>query len=70
MSEWKTIDTAPIDGSVFLAYYKLEGLSESWQRVRQVFWSASIEDFVFSGRAVRSYSEKPTHWMPLPEPPL
>lgn len=71
MSEWQHIETAPKDGRIILAYFPLEGLAASWCRVMPVFYSHTMQPrpWIFAGRAASSYSDGPTHWMPLPEPP-
>lgn len=71
MSEWQPMDTAPKDGRIILAYFPLEGLGDSWCRVMPVFYSRTMQPrpWIFAGRAASSYSDGPTHWMPLPEPP-
>lgn len=72
MSEWRPIETAPKDGSVVLLWEKGSELiydSNSeiaagycrydghWTTGQYDFWCDEIECC------------KPTHWMPLPEPP-
>lgn len=71
MSEWKTIDSAPKDGTTILAFYPLDGLSNSWCRVVPVFWASRPQQWIFASRAASGFSAAylPTHWQPLPEPP-
>ena len=67
MSEWQPIETAPKDGSRFLAFH--DGHVDFWH------W----QDFKDGGKApvgwrnfVYVYPDGgniPSHWMPLPEPP-
>lgn len=71
--EWQPIETAPKDGSDVLLYFPLEGL-KGWSRVVICHWRTIGDErghWVWQDRAVRGYSDayKPTHWMPLPEPP-
>jgi hypothetical protein len=62
MSEWQSIETAPKDGTVILAYrYQLGSLS--WLIVMFNRGSDTWFDY-YTGMQVF-----PTHWMPLPEPP-
>lgn len=79
MSEWRPIETAPTDGTEFLAYDAKAGKMD-------VAYAASIKmdggDF-FRVYAVQSDGEygpsddefgyasnSITHWMPLPKPPV
>jgi uncharacterized protein DUF551 len=68
---WQPIETAPKDGSNIMLYYPLEGLDKSWERIVFCYWSERENNWVWSGRACRTFSRgfQPTHWMPLPEPP-
>lgn len=60
MSKWQPIETAPEEclvylcGDIFHAYMSKNG-----------YWTAADP----SGGGVNYLSDKPTHWMPLPEPP-
>ena len=60
MNEWKSIESAPKDGTWVLLHYERDLVPEI------TFWDETerkwLHDF--------SYSDKsPTHWMPLPESP-
>lgn len=55
MSEWQPIETAPKDGTWFLAY-------EADVPMYTAHWD---ED----GWYDLEWKCRPTHWMPLPEPP-
>lgn len=65
MSEWRTIESAPKDGTVFLGYrdgryrecYRVEREEETW------FFGGTI------GAHKNAPWLRPTHWMPLPEAP-
>lgn len=86
MSEWKTIESAPRDGTrIFLWLPEIEG----YQRERRIesFWMCGYwaneygngQASNVNARPSREYGEflaatwepiKPTHWMPLPPPPV
>ena len=55
--EWQPIETAPKDGTVFLAFWDKDGDTR----------------YVCAKRGRRGgpigLQRPPTHWMPLPEPP-
>lgn len=62
MDDWRTIDSAPKDGTPLLLYvrwggkrYRTVGRWNSHQRA----WLSEIFDTPI----------RPTHWMPLPAPP-
>jgi len=70
MTEWQPIETAPKDGTDILIYQPPEKI-----------WGLIFEHVIYvchfdgRGRWTESDGErysnfKPTHWMPLPEPPL
>ena len=64
--EWKPIDAAPQNGSVFLGYRDGK-VREAWRVPRN-----DCEMWVFggqSGSAEFAPQLKPTHWMPLPPAP-
>ena len=65
-NEWRDIETAPKDGTVFLGY-KLGQFRECYKVPRDdcdmwCFGGTSGADDLFP-------NIKPTHWMPLPKPP-
>lgn len=76
MSEWKTIDSAPKDGTVVLLF-----CPKSWdsEGVRVGWWCTSPAEHNFddsgwyddesASHDVSDLYGEPTHWMPLPEPP-
>lgn len=72
MSEWKTIDTAPKDGSEILIY-----LGAPWNKPEKARWYEPWGNWqagVIPSDPAREErfgigSAIPTHWMPLPEPP-
>ena len=68
MSEWQPIETAPKDGTSILVYsekgdkgaFLPGGMAvDRWQRE----YTTGFGEF-------NPYHWPPTHWMPLPEPPL
>jgi hypothetical protein len=61
MSEWQPIETAPKDGR-FLVFLS-DGAVEVAKRI------PNSKTMVIGGAFSFDRSEKPTHWMPLPEPP-
>jgi hypothetical protein len=67
MSEWQQIETAPKDGTAFLAYW----LRRYPDGTRYEAITPYVVAFYERGRFWPYYLEddQPTHWMPLPEPP-
>lgn len=75
LSGWRTIDSAPKDGSTILVYFKQHG----WMTVRwtdgdgdssspYAHWH--VDDHKHGPYPVRGYSEgDDTHWQPLDAPP-
>lgn len=64
---WQPIETAPKDGTIFIAYrpnFKESIVSE----VSEDYWFEA-DDFIPAGWANSSEISPPTHWMPLPQPP-
>lgn len=75
MSEWQLIDTAPKDGSevclgVFLSWGEQSKerdnplIGNGFYHTGAWFW----KNGVWRNRLAQ-YLHKPTHWMPMPEPP-
>lgn len=69
MSEWQPIETAPKDGTSFIAYTAEEGVDFfHWQDLSPsdapVGWRDSFINVYREGDP-----RGPTHWMPLPPPP-
>ena len=58
--EWQPIETAPRDGTELLLYQQEAGIQVSWwghdPDNQDTGWVGSVPE--------------PTHWMPLPEPPI
>lgn len=66
MSDWMTIETAPKDGTEFLAYYPAEGGDDAFMDVQH--WTVpETRESRYYGLMIAGVD--PTHWMPLPEPP-
>jgi hypothetical protein len=71
MSDWQPISTAPKDGTQILVYFPQIGVWQVlWSRevFNDGFWCVS--DNKFEDRPLRGWSDEPTHWMPLPDPPV
>ena len=66
MSEWKTIDSAPKDGSDFLAWVNFPYHKDNGGYCDFCCWSI---DHWQQPDADVCGEMKPTHWMPLPTPP-
>jgi hypothetical protein len=71
MSGWRPIGTAPRMKCILLwgATDVAEGEIKNW-KMDTGYWSTGAETWVWEGRQVRKYDPQPTHWMPLPEPPI
>jgi hypothetical protein len=63
MSKWQPIETAPNDGTQFLAYGDGNGVESSVYICSRRYGLDGWRE-AYTKRAMR-----PTHWMPLPEPP-
>lgn len=70
---WKTIETAPRDGTSILLYNKRTGtvFAARWTKPQNAdFEIWCVDDNKFGPYAVRGYIECDlTHWMPLPKGP-
>lgn len=62
---WQPIDTAPRDGTKILVWHpQVQGIALDRQA------GAAVDEWKH-GKWWRSYpAQQPTHWMPLPGPPL
>ena len=75
MTEWLPIETAPRDGTKFLAYRPLAPLTQdpvikivTGTANNRGCWKASVP----LGMSAENYTNglcRATHWMPLPAPP-
>ena len=63
MADWQPIETAPRDWSDVLLY--VPDLASDWRHVCEGYYDA--DEAIW--RSPVFLSVKPTHWMPLPEPP-
>jgi hypothetical protein len=61
MSDWQPIETAPKDGSVICCAEYWDGGWIFWPD----YWRKYLEPYGEGFGGCR----RPTHWMPLPEPP-
>ena len=63
MSNWKSIETAPKDGTWILGWLGHRNTGEA----KTLRWTdgAYYQGFIDKNGA----TSRPTHWMPLPEPP-
>lgn len=69
MSDWQPIDTAPKDGTdvlLFNGHPRVGSWFDSWEYDS---WHPEAKEtggwIMYGGRVIH-----PTHWQPLPEPPL
>lgn len=78
MSDWQPIETAPRDGIAILGYWEwageINGIDHD-KEIAIIFWSGGRTDypgFEWVVRGTDAYAAwlRPTHWMPLPPPPL
>lgn len=60
---WQPIETAPKDGEGIIAW------GPPFQRSGEMFWDNDIRRWVLPG-LIPPPQNQPTHWRPLPEPPL
>lgn len=73
--EWRPIESAPRDGTEFLAFEAGEGAPDIWPNMMAVGFIQKIGEHEYfyvahyAGHEAEFMIEKPTHWMPLPEPP-
>lgn len=74
-AEWQTIDTAPKDGSVIHISQGRNVVSAYWSQCAEAFGGDEEFPWVFLDptNGTNGYMGGrfgPTHWMPLPPPPL
>jgi hypothetical protein len=67
MSEWLPIETAPQDGTHILVYLDEEMLGS--RVVNAALRGEGTNGISTIGSLFAFDAPKPTHWMPLPEPP-
>lgn len=71
MSDWKSMETAPLDGTDVLCVCiapEFEGEENPNRYIRTCFFGLMTEDYR-CWMSVFGYEENPTHWMPLPNLP-
>jgi hypothetical protein len=61
-SGWQPIETAPKDGTWFLAH-------EPGESMKAMRWDTDTRDKNHAWRDHELLKYEPTHWMPLPDPP-
>ena len=67
MTEWKTIDSAPRDGTHILV---IRYPATTRPPINKVWWgTARMANSGWNISSRRPLSYEPTHWMPLPQPP-
>lgn len=64
--KWMPIDTAPKDGTKFLAWWAHSAHSCRWGSGP---YDRKTKTYVGGWSIGMARDAKPTHWMPLPEPP-
>lgn len=74
MSEWKTIESAPKDGTIILLYENnKDGMELGCCGVGVGFWMYQDpwkgEEYWADAYSMDLLMDNPTHWMPLPQPP-
>lgn len=74
--EWREIESAPRDGTeVLVTGQRTDGRQAGtwlravavWDQVDQAWWAKGAPTHITQARAMRT---KPTHWRPLPAPPV
>ena len=84
MNKWQPIETAPKDGTRVLACKLGFNVCIAWWeklpddvlahiKTREKWRNIDVEEFVSEDLWVDDWTStwyEPTHWMPLPEPPL
>lgn len=69
MSEWRDIATAPKDGTQILVCITYNLPDGHWETIQWVDWQKPPFVWpIYRDRIDIPYS--PTHWMPLPDPPV
>jgi hypothetical protein len=69
MCEWKTIDSAPKDGTSILVCHLISHPSIVFWRKIQIEYHHEKPEGWYTISGNRSVLQNPTHWMPLPTPP-
>jgi len=85
MSEWQPISTAPRDGRDILVWWPMRALDDEGLPTGEIvdgrafvsawviggYWwePKEVEDGCDEEEIECGFTEEPSHWMPLPEPP-
>jgi hypothetical protein len=75
MSEWRTIDSAPKDGTEVLGWIVYDGRlaysPDPFQRASIMYWDAGCFNPGWEREPGwhKEWIGEPTHWQPLPPPP-
>jgi hypothetical protein len=73
MMEWKPIETAPRDGTPFLAYgsylYDGDRAVTEYQEIIEARTLAADDDFPWTNGSEAMRYDMFSHWQPLPSPP-
>ena len=67
MTEWQTMETAPRDGTPFIAWWP-----EQYHFPVVIYWAKKWNPWMgwkVMGWSHNKFSTEPTHWTPLLEPP-
>ena len=68
MSKWRTIDSAPTDGTPILAFARnAEYASDTYFGVAE--WAEAQPALSSVAGWFWPFAIRPTHWMPIPAPP-
>jgi hypothetical protein len=74
---WQPIETAPRDGTPIDIWGEVGNhADEEDGRITDAYWHAGLKGFVFwcqeleYGDGALQFIKSPTHWMPLPNPPI
>lgn len=67
--QWRTIDSAPKDGTVILLYVGIFGHDYASAFWNDDYWDIGSRDAADARDKWNFEFGSPTHWMPLPEPP-
>ena len=72
MTAWQPIETAPKMKNILMwAATDISDFGEirNW-KIATGYWSTGHDAWIWDGSALKTFDVKPTHWMPLPDPPL
>jgi hypothetical protein len=69
LPQWQPIETAPKDGTLFLAFVKWKIRKRSGQMIEIISWEKDDKDWISLMGGLLDKAFTATHWMPLPEPP-